>query len=95
MFIVSKSRVMCDKCEKYYEVEWDLELISSEEKEMGYNNLYNSEVEAVCPYCGDEMNLKLSVGEYPEGTLEFVQVRGDESHPKPNVENPDVRFYDL
>lgn len=95
MIIVSKSKVRCDKCKEDYDVEWDLELVESTEKQMGYNNLYVSEIVAECPYCGEKMNLELQASEYPEGTLEYMQIKGDSLHSHPMVEEPEIRFYDL
>lgn len=96
MIIISKSPGTCGCCGAGLEVEWDLDLIDYYEKDGGICNFYESDVDVVCPKCGNHISAKLRAIEYPEGILEDsgVKIRSDESG-KSHIEEPSIDFFDL
>ena len=70
--------------------------MDSREKDMGMNNFYESETEIVCENCGNHIDAKLWISEYPEGTRETGGViiqREDAENSR--IEEPRVEFFDL
>lgn len=51
-----------------------LDLIDYYVKAEGIRNFYESDVDIVCPECGNFISAKLFVSEYPEGVLENSNV---------------------
>lgn len=96
MIIISKSPGTCGFCGADLEVEWDLDLIDFYEKDGGVCNIYQSEVDTICPKCENRILAKLRAIEYPEGVLEdsSVRIMGDESG-KSSIEKPQIDFFDL
>ncbi len=96
MIIISKSPGICGACGSKLEVEWDLDLIDYYVKAEGIRNLYESDVDIVCPECGNFISAKLFAAEYPEGVLENsnVIIEKDETQ-KSQIEKPSIAFFDL
>jgi len=62
--------------EEFYEylVICDLEHVSSDSRQMGTENQYEFESEVTCPYCGTIYEVTGDVWEYPEGSVNSIEV---------------------
>lgn len=71
MKIIKPLLVKCDECDEIIEVDADMDCVSEDERQMGIEYEYEGIVEEVCPNCGNELNIKISAWEYPEGALNY------------------------
>lgn len=69
MKLIKPILVQCNKCNNVKEVDAYLELIDSEERQMGSEDFYSSEIEDECPNCGNYEKIILNVWEYPMGAI--------------------------
>ena len=62
--------------EEFYEelVIDNLEHVSSDYRQMGTENQYEFESEVTCPSCGTTYEVTGDVWEYPEGTVNSIEV---------------------
>ena len=100
MIIVSKSKGICGRCGAPVEIEWDPDIVSSHEKNMGIESEYQSEEETGCANCGNLIRARLSFWEHPEGQLEIcndieVFATKDSDGEKTVLEKPTIDFFDL
>lgn len=65
--------VQCNNCNEVIEVDADLEFIDSDERQMGAEIFYSSEIEDKCPICGSAINITLNVWEYPMGAVNYQE----------------------
>ncbi len=65
--------IQCNNCNEVIEVDVDLECVSTEERSMGEELQYNGIMEDVCPICGNQIEINLSVWEYPVGAINYYE----------------------
>ncbi len=69
--------IECEQCsETIYDtilIE-DIEFESSDERGMGTETQYSFIQEIKCPYCGHQIEINGEVWEYPEGTVNLIQL---------------------
>ena len=73
MRIVKPAVVQCKKCFEIIEIDADLNVVESDEKSMGQEIGYSSEVEDECPVCGNMIKIKMDVWEYPIGLIDYQE----------------------
>lgn len=79
-------------------MEWELEAVDFSEGPMGERVYYTSEMECVCPFCGNMIFSELSVSEYPAGTMEGqpdIKTDDSEKTSASDMEKPEIMFFDL
>ena len=59
------------------EVSPDFEVVETEEREMGVEKCYEAEFTETCDICEEEVTVKLSVWEYPEGVFNHQEITVD------------------
>lgn len=100
MIMISKSQGVCGNCGAIFEVDWDPDMLSSYERNMGIESEYCDEEEVICKNCGNHIGARLSFWEYPVGVLsicndiEVSETKNDNMHPT-IIEKPSIAFYDL
>lgn len=71
MKIIKPLVVECEECNNTIEIDTDMECVASDERNMGIEIEYEGVVEACCPKCGNDIYVKFSAWEYPEGALNY------------------------
>ena len=98
MIKIEKSLCHGGKCSARFEVEWDVDYISSYERRMGEESEYTGDGEFECPNCGNVIRGTLSIYEYPVGCLNYEKiddVSDTENTELSRFEEPLVAFYDI
>lgn len=98
MIKIEKSICHCGKCGTDFEVEWDVDYITSYERSMGEECEYVGENEFECPNCNNTVCGTLSIYEYPIGCFNYEQIDNisdSEETEQSEFEEPLVVFYDL
>jgi len=77
--IKEKKQFVCSNpsCEEEFDGEVvidDLEHVSSDSRAMGTENQYEFESEVTCPFCETVNEVTGDVWEYPEGTVNSIEV---------------------
>ena len=75
MRIIKPIVVQCNECNEIIEVEVDLECVSTDERSMGEELGYEGVIEDECPICGNQIEIQISVWEYPVGAVNFSEER--------------------
>lgn len=66
-------KICCDNCEDEFLID-DLDHVSSDEREMGTENQYEYVKEIDCPSCHQTLEVAIDIWEYPENTLNSVEL---------------------
>ena len=74
--------VCCNHCKKMFKIEedefyFDWEDVGWSELEMGPETEWESREYCNCPECGNDIDLKLQVWEYPVGAINYTEVECD------------------
>lgn len=70
-------QLTCDTCGELHEIESGslfFDEIDREEKENGYETLYQAEYDFVCEGCDKDIEITYEVWEYPDGTKENEKI---------------------
>lgn len=79
MHIVKPMVVECKKCLQLKEIDdIELERISAYERNMGSEIEYECEMDICCEKCFADINMRISVWEYPEGAVNHVLIESDD-----------------
>lgn len=98
MIRIDKSKCRCGKCNEYFDVEWDVDYIDSNERNMGEECEYRGENEFECPKCNNIIHGELIVYEYPVGCLNYKKIESVYDSFETGMsefEEPFIVFYDL
>lgn len=66
---MGSAMVQCSNCDAQLRIEFEFDLTSSDERNMGAENMYTAEGEILCDKCKREISYEFYVSEYPEGTV--------------------------
>lgn len=77
MKIVSPLRVKCKKCGFSFEMEDEMECVSTYERNMGTEYEYEAVCTMSCPECDEDVFAKISAWEYPEGAVNHTDLFTD------------------
>lgn len=92
MYVVKPLVVECKKCFHLIEIQdIDLDSVSSYERNMGSELEYECELDCCCEKCSADINIKISVWEYPEGAVNHVMI---ESNDVSVIDKPVFSCYD-
>lgn len=92
MYIVKPMVVECKNCLHLIEInDIDLDAVASYERNMGAEIEYEGEENFYCEKCGAEINMCISVWEYPQGAINYTSI---ESEAIIVIENPVFSCYD-
>lgn len=79
MHVVRPAVVECRNCLHLIEIsDMDLESVASYERNMGPEIEYEGGRNIYCEKCGAEINILVSVWEYPEGAVNYVSIESDD-----------------
>ncbi len=99
MVLIGKSKGICGSCGTPFSIEWDPDIVNSNEKNSGIESEYKSEEELICQTCGNHIRARLHFYEYPEGMLcrADADAFGDKDIVlgKSKIEKPTIEFFDL
>ncbi len=69
--------IKCNTCQEIIEVDTDLILVSSYERQMGPETEYEGVVEDFCPNCNNPIYIQILAWEYPIGALNYTRTTSD------------------
>jgi hypothetical protein len=67
-------RIKCLNCEHLIEVKPDIECISTDERNMGTEYVYEGIYDELCPVCNNDLFLKIEAWEYPKLVLNYQNI---------------------
>lgn len=85
---LSQFKVLCDKCQQVEDVFVELEEVSNNEEEMGYEYQYEGSIDYTCSKCKNKISVNIEAWEYPEGVLNSgpdIEITGGQQKTTPNV----------
>lgn len=99
MIEIDDSVCICGKCKNEIKIHWEVDMVSSAERNMGTDCLYEGEMCVVCPNCDNEITAKITFSEYPVGALAYgpeIEVKDSmDTSESCLIENPKVYFWNL
>jgi hypothetical protein len=99
MLEIDDSVCVCGNCKNKISVQWEVDMVSSTERQMGADCLYEGEIYEICPVCGNEITAKITFSEYPVGALDYgPEIDIEDSMGTGQsylIDRPGVYFFDL
>ncbi len=77
MRLIKPIKAECLNCKKQFEIGFDFECVSTDERQMGTEYDYEGEYEGVCPCCKKEVFVRVEAFEYPKGCVNYFGARPD------------------
>lgn len=63
--------IQCKNCKDIIEIDMDVEAVDFYERSMGTEIEFEGDIEDRCPCCGNSIQIKISVWEYPVGAVNY------------------------
>lgn len=68
-------KVKCRSCGAVFETDMQFECVSTDERDMGTEFVYEGIVDERCPNCGKDIYVKIESYEYPIGCVNYSENR--------------------